>query len=354
LAGGKKISDGKELVPLYQNSGLGGEAALAGKASDGGTLKLILAGAGQRLRDLFNDALQEDSGSARIHFPHLYIDLMRKSSFPMPANVQSSVERKIQSSQRWTSIEKAYVLLAKHQQTIPYVLAYSLSQAKAAGRLGAVWINVGMNSGSAGHANAVCLYPTNSRYEMKVLLYDPNYEASQKHWVHAKKAINDSLSTTGKLLAGTGITIVGQAELFGHGLQTALGTTTRKQGWFSKAVVIESRGYPICGSVVHLLALVWATVMKDSRGVMEDVEEVETAISEIVAEPEGKALVQRKIAGILEGLTNRISDRGRDPFGVSLQRRLDKDKQDWPQEVVKGGGSVSMKMAKRFSYEYKW
>merc|ERR1719414_1164600 len=95
---------------------------------------------------------------------------------------------------------------------------------------------------------------------MKVLIYDPNFKAGQAHFVHSKKAIEDALPGVRKLLAGTGLSVVGGCELFGHAIQTALGTTERHKGWFSSTVTVTQRGYPICGSVVHLLACVWLAV----------------------------------------------------------------------------------------------
>merc|ERR1712232_484669 len=132
-------------------------------------------------------------GGASVYFPHLYIDLQRRKHLPIPGPVQSSVEEKIRSLQRWTAMEKAQVLGARHEQTIRYVLAYALAQAKLKKYTGGVWIPLGMNTGAQGHANAVCLQAVDGRGSMKVLVYDPNYKAGQDYWVHAKKAVDDAL-----------------------------------------------------------------------------------------------------------------------------------------------------------------
>eukprot|EP00928_Gymnodinium_smaydae_P029925 TRINITY_DN22396_c0_g1_i1.p1 TRINITY_DN22396_c0_g1~~TRINITY_DN22396_c0_g1_i1.p1 ORF type:complete len:640 (+),score=128.38 TRINITY_DN22396_c0_g1_i1:241-1920(+) len=360
LGGGASIANGEELVKLYKASGLGGEASLSGKATDGNLLSLVLCLAGQRLKDLYVDPLHDRARLARtaVHFPHLYIDLRARKCYKLPPEVQSAVERKISSGERWTALEKTYVLFARHEQTIRYVLAYALARAKAEKRPGAVWISLGMDTGSQGHANAVCLQArSGGRGPVRVWVYDPNYSADGggSHWVHAKKAVGDALPGVQKLLNGTGITVEPSAELFGHGLQTALGTTSTKRSWFSRKEVTTTRGYPICGSVVFLLAAIWMAASQGSAGGLEDVVEVEAAIATVVAEGEDKkVLVQRKIAQILKELTQRNAEGGADPFASAMRRKLDKDKRDWPSNLVQGGGSITMSIPGKEPYTYTW
>lgn len=352
LKGAPPLASGQELVELYRKSGLGGGASLSAQASDERAIKLLLILAQQRAKDLFVDALREISGRAKVHLPHLHIDLQRRHVFEMPGHVQGAVERKIRSQEKWTSMEKAYVLGARHEHTIRYTIAYALARAKATGRANAVWMSLGMNTGAQGHANALCCQCVDGKGAMKVFLYDPNYSKDQEHWVHAKKAVNDALPSVRKLLEGTGISIMGQAELFGHGLQTALGTTTRHQGWFSSTVYTRHEGYPICGGVVYLLAVVWMSVGVGSA--LSDVVEVEAALADVVSEPAGKALVQARVAALLQDLIRRHAPNGRVPFEVSMCSRFNADKKEWPQEVVTNGGHIKMTFASQAPYTYKW
>lgn len=344
--------EGEGLVALYQQSGLGGEATLSATACDKAVLGHILAVAGQRCKDFFVDPLQQSPNGARVHFPHLHIDLQRKSYRPMDAGVSASVERKIRAGDRWTCMEKASVLSARHDQTICYILAYTLSRAMASGRPGCAWISLGMSTGSQaqGHANAVFLQPGGSGKAVRVLVYDPNFEPGQAHWVHARKAVSDALPGARRLLEGTGIAL-GQVEMFGHGLQTALGTTSTNRNWLAKTVVTTHRGYPICGAVVHFLASVWLAV---SQGRLEDAVEVESTLAAIVAEPEGKRLVQRRIAAMLQDLTHRHSDHSAEPFAKYASRRLENDRREWPDAVVRAGGSVTVGIAKRPAFTFSW
>merc|ERR1712194_167301 len=181
---------------------------------------------------------------------------------------------------------------------------------------------------------------------MEVLVYDPNYREDSDHYVHAKKAVSDAIPEVQRLLQGTGITLVPQAELFGHGLQTLLGTTeTKQRGWFSSTVYTTQRGYPICGAVVYLLAWVWLAVAGGGAA-LDDIRDVEEALAEIVKEEEGKLAIQRKISVLLQDLTKALSTRGQDPFQASMRRRLDTDwaeivsTKDWPADVVRKGGSI--------------
>eukprot|EP00929_Paragymnodinium_shiwhaense_P112989 TRINITY_DN81255_c0_g1_i1.p1 TRINITY_DN81255_c0_g1~~TRINITY_DN81255_c0_g1_i1.p1 ORF type:complete len:771 (+),score=123.57 TRINITY_DN81255_c0_g1_i1:119-2431(+) len=359
LAGGAPIASGEELVKLYKASGLGGEASLSAKAMDGGFLALLLSLAGQRLKDLFIDPLQDQTGAKAlgVHFPHLYIDLQRRNVLPMPSAVQMSVEQKIKRSQRWTCLEKAQVLCAKHELAIKYVLAYALTRAQASGNKSAVWIPLGMTSGSVGHANSVCLQAPVGKPSgpYKVYVYDPNFtDGGCSHWVHAQKAVGDALPAVKRLLDGTGISVETKAELFGHGLQTLLGTTSTSRGWFSKTVVTTQRGYPICGSVVFLLGSIWLGASAQA-GRLDDILEVEKELASVVTESDaGKLAVQRKVAQILIGLAKRTSSSGADPFEKAIQRKLDADRKDWPPDQVKGGGSVTVSIPDRGPFEYKW
>lgn len=352
LKGAPPLASGQDLVELYRKSGLGGGASLSVQASDERVIKLLLILAQQRAKDLFVDALRELSGRAKVHLPHLHIDLQRRQVFEMPGHIQGAVERKIRSQEKWTSMEKAYVLGARHEQTIRYAIAYALARAKATGRANAVWMSLGMDTGAQGHANALCCQCMDGKGAMKVFLYDPNYSKEQEHWVHAKKAVNDALPGVRKLLEGTGISIMGQAELFGHGLQTALGTTTRHQGWFSSTVYTRHEGYPICGGVVYLLAVVWMSVGVGSAP--SDVVEVEAALADVVSEPAGKALLQARVAALLKDLIRRHAPDGRAPFEVSMCSRFNADKQEWPQEVVTSGGHIKLILASQTPYTYKW
>jgi len=314
---------------------------------------LLMAATSQRLRDLYIDDLQRLAGGrSRVHFPHLYINLQKRSAYCLPDGVCAAIEAKIRRRERWTCIEKGWVLGARHEQTIRLILAYALSRAYAEKRTGGVWINLGMNTGAQGHANSVCLQ-TAADGTAKAFLYDPNYAPKQEHWVHAQKAINDALPGVRRLLHGTGIPAPERAELFGNGLQTSLGTTERHQGWFSSKITITHRGFPICGSVVHLLASVWCAA---SGGAATDsLVDVEAALADIVASgPEGKALVQRRIASLLEDLGKRFGDRGEEPFAQTMPRRLDRDKREWPSEVVAGGGSITMTGAGGRTCTYAW
>lgn len=344
-------ASGNDLVKLYGDSGLGGKVDLSANASSAEILALLLATAKQRTTDMYIDSLQKASGSLRVSFPHALLDLRRRNVTNMPNEVRSAVEKKIQSCQRWTNIEKSHVLIARHEDTIRYVLAYALSQAKAKGRTDAIWIPLSMDSGAQGHANALCIECQKPGTASRVLIYDPNYQDSQTHWVHAKKAVNDALPAVQRLLNGTGIKIASTAELFGHALQTKLGTVSTHKT--SHAVVTTQRGYPICGAVVHLLALVWLAVAGQG-GKLEKIEDVETEIYNVVARPEGKTLTQKRIAAMLEALMLRLSEKGEDPFRTSMKRRLDKDRSEWPQEVVRNGGAIKVGVPSQKSFTYEW
>jgi len=333
---------GKDLVRLYKASGIGGEAALSAQGADGQTLRLLLALAGQRLRDLFVDPLRKLSGRTKVHLPHLYIDLQPRTVYIMPGHIQAVVEEKIRRSEKWTPMEKAHVLCARHEYTLRYVLAYSLARARITGRGMAVWIPMGMNTAAQGHANAVVFQSVDGAGTMRVLVYDPNFDVSRDHWVHARKAVNDALPEVRRLLEGTGITVTGQAELFGHGLQTALGTTERHQGWFSKKEYTTQRGYPICGAVVFLLASNWLAVAQGTGGALDDVMDVEGALSEVVADSAGKIAVQGRIAKILQDLIDLYSDSSAEPLAASMRRRLD------------AGGSMKLALAQRPEFVYRW
>jgi len=345
---------GKELVALYHQSGLGSACSLSAQAANAEALKLILKIAGQRLRDLYTDPLQRQAKGVRVHLPHLYIDLQRRKTAKLPGDVQTVVEQKIRRLERWTCFEKAHVLQAPHEVSIQYLLAYALARAKSSKRTAGVWIPLGMNTGAQGHANAICLQPVDGQGTMKALIYDPNYQKDQQHWVHAQKAINDALPGVQKLLEGTGIRVVRQVELFGHGLQTKLGTTEQGRGWFSSKVYTTHQGYPICGAVVQLLASTWLDVAAAAGGALDDVASVEAALSEIASEPEGKVLVQRKVATILRNLTQSLSPQGSEPFTESMRRRLDRDRSEWPCDVVTKGGKISMSITGGQSYTYTW
>lgn len=354
--GGAPIRSGEDLVRAYKESGLGGEATLSAKASDAGVLGLLLAITAQRLKDLFIDPLQQKAAAsnAKVHFPHLYIDLQRKKAIQMPRVVQAAIEQKIKCGERWTSVEKAHVLTAQHHLTLPYVLAYALSRAKNQGRHGGVWIPLGLSTGSIGHANAVYLQAAPSKGgPARVLVYDPNYDVdgSGSHWVHARKAVSDALPSVRRLLEGTGVAVDSQAELFGHGLQTKLGTTTAARGWFSKTVTTTQRGYPICGSVVFLVASVWLALAASSPGgQLEDILDVEGALADIVAEPAGKLATQQKIAQELKDLSHRLGAQGADPFAAAMRRKLEALREDWPRELA--GGSITMSIPGRSPYTY--
>eukprot|EP00404_Azadinium_spinosum_P042659 CAMPEP_0180825054 /NCGR_PEP_ID=MMETSP1038_2-20121128/72760_1 /TAXON_ID=632150 /ORGANISM="Azadinium spinosum, Strain 3D9" /LENGTH=928 /DNA_ID=CAMNT_0022867479 /DNA_START=76 /DNA_END=2863 /DNA_ORIENTATION=+ len=352
--GASGVMSGKDLVRLYKASGIGGEAALSAQGADGQTLRLLLALAGQRLRDLFVDPLRKLSGRTKVHLPHLYIDLQPRTVYIMPGHIQAVVEEKIRRSEKWTPMEKAHVLCARHEYTLRYVLAYSLARARITGRGMAVWIPMGMNTAAQGHANAVVFQSVDGAGTMRVLVYDPNFDVSRDHWVHARKAVNDALPEVRRLLEGTGITVTGQAELFGHGLQTALGTTERHQGWFSKKEYTTQRGYPICGAVVFLLASNWLAVAQGTGGALDDVMDVEGALSEVVADSAGKIAVQGRIAKILQDLIDLYSDSSAEPLAASMRRRLDADRAHWPAEVVKSGGSMKLALAQRPEFVYRW
>jgi len=345
ILGRGSSSSADDLVRLYRASGLGGQASLSALASDADMLPVILASTGQRLRDLFIDPLHQVAKV--VHCPHLYIDLQKRQSWKMPDCVRAVVEKKIRAGVSWTSVEKAHVLRTRHEEAIRYIIAYALARAKASGR-SHVWIPMGMNTGAQGHANAVCLQTRGG--VVQVYVYDPNFQADQTHWVHSKKAVSDAIPGVRSLLGG-GFSISSQAELFGHGLQTYLGTTTTQRGWFSSTVVTTTAGYPICGSIVQLIALVW--MMVASKGVLDDVIEVERALSEYVKDG-GKAKVQQGVGGMLEGLIHRLGSRGSDPLPANLERRLNKDRRDWPSNLVKGGGSITATIASFPSVTYKW
>ncbi|CAE8658039.1 unnamed protein product [Polarella glacialis] len=350
LKGGIQLTSGKDLVQMYRDSGLGGGGSMSATAADPEMLKLVLILAGQRLKDLYLEPLRRCGGASGVHFPHLHIDLQQRKAHTLPANVQAAVEMKISTQEKWSSLEKAWVLGARHELTIRYVLAYALVRAKATGRSNAVWIPLGMNTGAQGHANAVCFQSVDGKGAMRVLLYDPNFAAGQEHWVHAKKAVNDSLAGVRQLLDGSGLTIVGQAELFGHGLQTALGTTEQHQGWFSSTVYTTHAGYPICGAVVHFLAVMWlaVTVASCPVGLLE----VEAALAEIVAERAGKAAVQGKLAAVLMDLSKGLEKES--GFPAFLKSSLDKDKRDWPAEFLRSGGSITCRIPGKQPCTYTW
>lgn len=352
------ISSGNELVRLYKESGLGGQASLSVKAADAESVRYILAITGQRLRDLFVDKLQKiaiDSG-VRVHFPHMYINLQARKVHPMPTDVQLQVEAKIRRLERWTSLEKAHVLMAPHKQMLCYCLAYAITRAKERQR-NAIWIPLGMDTGAQGHANALCLQSVDGSGTMKVLCYDPNYKAEQTHFVHSKKAVEDALPGVRKLLVGTGLGVASGCELFGNAIQTALGTTERHKGWFSSKVTITQRGYPICGSVVYLLASVWLTT--GTGPVPGDIVEVEAALAAIVSSgEEGKSLVQKRIAKILDDLIRNLgcdaSDWNRRDWTQSVRARLDHDRKDWKEAATSRGGSVTVGIPGRKEFTYSW
>lgn len=345
LKGGLHRTD-KDLPDLYQKSGLGGSGTTSIRMASGHhTLDLLLALAGQMLMDLFVDPFR--TGGAPIHFPHLHIDLRREKYYEMPQHIQDSVERKIGQMEKWSSMEKAHVLCASRRQTLSYVLAYALVRAKTTGRDHAVWIPLTMEIKGSGHANAVCLQ-SEGKGAIKVLLYDPNFAPTQTHWVHALKEVNLALPDVRKLLSGTGMTIVGEAELFGNGLQTALGTTEKYED--SSKIYTTHKGYPICGAVVHFLALTWLTV----GPCLNDIVQVEAALSKIVAEPAGKAAMQHQIASMLEDLTQRYSKSGGTHFAATMRSRLDAAKQDWPVEVIRSGGSITVSIVGVSPYTYTW
>eukprot|EP00746_Dinoflagellata_sp_MGD_P013180 gnl/MRDRNA2_/MRDRNA2_128390_c0_seq1.p1 gnl/MRDRNA2_/MRDRNA2_128390_c0~~gnl/MRDRNA2_/MRDRNA2_128390_c0_seq1.p1 ORF type:complete len:438 (-),score=80.15 gnl/MRDRNA2_/MRDRNA2_128390_c0_seq1:18-1331(-) len=344
-------SSANDLVNLYTNSGLGGQVALSATTTSNHMLGLLLATAKQRTTDMFIDSLQQASGSLQVSFPHVLLDLRRRNVTNMPNDVRADVEKKIRSFQRWTNVEKSHVLVARHEDTIRYILAYALSQAKASRRTDAIWIPLSMDTGAQGHANGLYMEYRSSSSAARVMIYDPNYEDGGYQWVHAKKAVNDALPGVQRLLNGTGITVAGSAELFGHALQTKLGTVSTHKT--SRAVVTTQRGYPICGAVVHLLAMVWlGSVGQDGK--LEQITDVEAELANIVAKPEGKDLTQRRIAAMLEALTLRLSEKGQDPFRTSMKRRLDKDCREWPQEVVRHGGSITVGAASQRSFTYEW
>eukprot|EP00931_Biecheleriopsis_adriatica_P043495 TRINITY_DN24870_c0_g1_i1.p1 TRINITY_DN24870_c0_g1~~TRINITY_DN24870_c0_g1_i1.p1 ORF type:complete len:518 (+),score=89.64 TRINITY_DN24870_c0_g1_i1:120-1673(+) len=352
LKGGISLASGKELVQLYKESCLGGGFSLSAKASDATFIKILMVLTTQRVRDLFVDALRAMSGGTRVHIPHLHIDLKPRKAYALPSEVQTSIERKITRLEKWTSWEKAHVLAARHEQTIRYVLAYAAARAKATGRVDAVWINLSMQTDAQGHANAVCMQAQEAKGAMKVFIYDPNFASGQEYWVHAKKAVNDAVPGVQKLLSGTGISIVGQAELFGHGLQTALGTTERHKGWFSSTVYTRHEGYPICGAIVHLLAVIWMAA--GAGKVLSDVVQVEKALAEVVAEGNGKATVQSKVAALLKDLSQRHRDTGVASFANSMRSRFDADKHDWPGDMVRNGGSITVNLPGKPDYTYSW
>merc|ERR1712137_54138 len=92
-----------------------------------------------------------------VHFPHLSIDMQRRTYLEMPDTVKVEVERRIHDGERWTSMQKAYVLTAPRVQTIAYVLAYALTRARACGRAG-IWIPLRMSDGfDSTYANGICL-----------------------------------------------------------------------------------------------------------------------------------------------------------------------------------------------------
>jgi len=353
LASGSHGDKGN-LVRLYKESGLGGAASLSATCGDAEALSSILVIAGQRLRDLFIDPLQSVSRNARVHFPHLYIDLQKKHVFRMPQQVQAAVERKIRSGERWTCIEKSHVLRARHEWTIQYIIAYALARAKAEGRAGGVWIPLGMNTGAQGHANAVCLQAFGGG-SIKAFVYDPNYNAGQDHWVHAQKAVNDALPGVRRILEGTGIVLAaGPATLFGHSLQTALGTTSTHQSWFSRTTVTTHRGYPICGAVVHFLAVVWLAAAQQAGGRLDSIVEIEQELSDVASSASGKVIVQQYIAGMLQALSNRLSERGAEPFASSMRRRLDRDRREWPSQFTKVSGSITASIERHERFSYTW
>merc|ERR1712194_530236 len=108
-----------------------------------------------------------------------HLDLQRRQVYALPDHVKRSIEVKIQQMHRWTCLEKAHVYSCKHEETISYILAYALSQATVTRRNAAVWLSLGMDTGAAGHANAVCLH-TDGKVA-KAWVYDPNYAPGQDH-----------------------------------------------------------------------------------------------------------------------------------------------------------------------------
>jgi len=358
LAGGKRISDGQELIALYRESGLSGGASVSAQAADQEALSVIIPIAVQRLKDFYLEDLHQAVGNASIHIAHLHIDLKQRKGRPLAPDMQTLLENKIRKGERFTSIEKANILNAPHAQTIAYILAYSIARATKAGRNG-VWINMGIDTGAQGHANAVILQSIGGCGAFQVFVYDPNFDPEQTHYVHALKAINDQLPKVRNLLPVSSGSISGQAELFGHGLQTALGTTSKRTGWLSRTVITEHRGYPICGSVVQLLAIVWLSVSNGGRlggpGDVKDIVAVEAVLAEIAAEPSGQDKVRQKIAAILQSNIDRVASRGSDSFEQSMKHRLNKDKLEWPLQFTRHGGSIECSIAeRRRSYTYTW
>merc|ERR1712176_398244 len=108
-------------------------------------------------------------------------------------------------------------------------------------------------------------------------------------------------------------------------------------------VYTTQRGYPICGAVVYLLAWVWLAVSNGAPA-LDDIRDVEEALAEIVNEEQGKIAIQKKIAVLLQDLTQGLSSRGKEPFAVTMRRRLDRDwaevrsTRTWPADVVQKGG----------------
>jgi len=326
--GSLTIKDPGQLVSLYEASGLNCQGSFKGRSPCAETLRLMIVLSMQRMRDYFTDDLHRYGRG--VHFPHIHVDLTRRTVTPLPSSLQKTVEGKILAKERWTGVEKAWVLSTGYEISIVYLLAYAASRATAAGR-GSIWISMVMKagSGSEGHANSIILILGSAKQQPKALVYDPNFAPNQEHWVHALKAVNDALPKVQRMLKPIGIDAPSKAELFGHALQTNLGTTTTRKAWFSSTMYSTRRGYPICGSVVHMLGSLWA-----QTGGHDNVEQIEALLSDIVASgPEGKALVQYRLAGTMKGLEERLAPNGQDPFEVSLRRRLQEDVKGLPYEA---------------------
>merc|ERR1711871_1627391 len=105
-------------------------------------------------------------------------------------------------------------------------------------------------------------------------------------------------------------------------------------------MVVKQRGYPICGAVVYLLASVWLQVCIPGLPV-EDIKEVEVELARIAGEEGGKHRLHRAVAWRLQQLMDRLEPSGADPFASSLERRLCRDRLEWPPDLVRMGGSVT-------------
>lgn len=236
--------------------------------------------------------------------------------------------------------------------SVRYIIAYMISRARAGNRK-AVWIPVAMTTGSAGHANAIVVQFGSPGQEGKILVYDPNYAKNESHYVHAVKAVTDALPEIRRLLKNVDVKLPPNASLFGHGLQTLLGTVTQKTG--IRKIWTQYQGYPICGAIVHLLASLWLETMPVAPArTSYDVELVEAELANFVQEsPEGKTLVQRHIAALLSEMSSKLGG-GKDSFAYVVKHKLEKDKKEWTTDFAGTSGQLVVNTPNFSGVEFKW